>query len=325
VFTAPIAIVARPARGRRAAALLAAAWLAVPVAARAAPGEAARPAQPARAGAEVFRDCPVCPEMVTVPGGRFRMGSPADEEGRQESEDPPHRVTVTGFAIGRTEVTRGQYAAFVKETGHPPAERCWTNEAGKYEERAGRDWRNPGFAQDDTHPVVCVSWNDAQAYVRWLSRKTGRAYRLPSEAQWEYAARAGSSTARYWGESADRACEHANVADESLRPTRALPPNWPLHACDDGHARTAPAGRYVPNACGLHDMIGNAREWTEDCWHDDHAGAPVDGSARAAPGCVTRVLKGGAWISIPSLARSGTRIKNAANRRYDVFGFRVVR
>jgi len=243
------------------------------------------------------------------------MGSPAGEDGRQESEDPPRRVTLPGFAIGRTEVTRGQYAAFVQETRHPPADRCWTNEAGKYEERAGRDWRNPGFVQDDSHPVVCVSWDDAQAYVRWLSRKTGRAYRLPSEAQWEYAARSGSSTARHWGESPDRACEHANVADESLRPTRALPPNWPLHTCDDGHARTSPVARYAPNAFGLYDMIGNVWEWTTA------RGNRVDANE------AVNVIKGGSFLCAANYCaryRPAARQFQERGLGTDHIGFRLI-
>ena len=148
----------------------------------------------------VFRDCEECPEMVVVPAGSFRMGSPPGEEGRFIWEGPLHRVEISKpFAIGRFEVTRGEYARFVSETGDSSGTSCWTYEGGEWEERTGRNWRSPGFAQEDSHPAVCVNWKDARSYVAWLSRKSGEAYRLVSESEWEYAARAGTTSSRYWG------------------------------------------------------------------------------------------------------------------------------
>ena len=135
----------------------------------------------------VFSDCDGCPELVSIPAGTFMMGSPASEPDREDDEGPVRRVTVGAFALGRTEVTRAEYAAFVAATGHGSGGGCMGG------------WREPGFVQGGDHPVVCVSWEDAQAYVAWLSRETGESYRLPSESEWEYAARAGTTTARYWG------------------------------------------------------------------------------------------------------------------------------
>ena len=154
--------------------------------------------------------------MVVVPEGRFRMGSPESEEGRNDDEGPVHRVTI-GYrlAVGVNEVTRGEFARFVEATGRSRGNACWTHEGGEWKERSGRHWRNPEFRQTDNHPVVCVDWNDAQAYVRWLSGKTGEDYRLLSEAEWEHVARAGTTTARYWGEGESGQCRYANGADRT--------------------------------------------------------------------------------------------------------------
>ena len=163
---------------------------------------------------EVFRDCPACPQMVVVPAGSYRMGSPPDEEGRDDSEGPMHRVTISKpIAVGRYEVTRGEYSRFLEETGYAEGGACLTIEEGEIKEDSGRGWRNPGYAQSDGHPVVCVSWEDAQAYARWLSRKTGKRYRLLSESEWEYAARAGTSTVAYWGDDPVDACTYENSLD----------------------------------------------------------------------------------------------------------------
>src|ERR1022692_1121953 len=162
----------------------------------------------------IFRDCPGCPDMVVIHSGSFDMGSPGSESGRNSDEGPVHRVNVTTFALGRTEITRGQFAAFVKKTNYSTGDACWTLEEGKYKERGG-NWQEPGFAQDDKHPVTCISWDDARAYAKWMSSKTGKQYRLPTEAEWEYAARGNTGTARYWGNNPDEACGYANVADKT--------------------------------------------------------------------------------------------------------------
>lgn len=167
-------------------------------------GKAARATQALQAG-HIFRDCPSCPEMVVIPSGIFNMGSPDSEAGRGDDEGPVHLVIVATFALGKTEITRGQFAAFVKKTKYSTGDKCWMLDGGKFSERIG-NWREPGYSQDNQHPVACINWNDAKAYAEWMSRKTGKKYRLPTEAEWEYAARGKTSAARYWGNNPDEAC-----------------------------------------------------------------------------------------------------------------------
>ena len=277
---------------------------------------------------ERFRDCDGtwCPELVVVPSGSFMMGSPSGEAGRDDTlEGPLHRVRIAErFAVGVTEVTRGQWSAFVSETGHSKGDSCRTYESGGWRERGGRGWRNPGYSQSDGHPVVCVSWEDAQAYVGWLSSKTGKSYRLLSESEWEYVARAGTSTARYWGEGEANQCRHVNGADRTLK-ERYSDWNWTTSGCRDGHAHTAPVGSFVANGYGLHDVLGNVWEWTMDCWNESYAGSPTDGSAWLSGFCNYRVLRGGSWNDYPSFLRSAFRYRNTSGYRYDSFGFRVAR
>ena len=147
-----------------------------------------------------FRDCTGCPELVVVPAGSYEMGSPPGEGGRDDDEGPVHRVTISApFAVGVYELTRREWSRFVSSTGHSTGDSCPTYESGVWKKRTGRSWRNPGFSQGDGHPIVCVSWEEARAYVEWLSGETGAEYRLLSESEWEYVARGGSTTSRYWG------------------------------------------------------------------------------------------------------------------------------
>lgn len=279
-----------------------------------------------------FRDCPECPEMVVIPAGSFVMGSPETETGRDKDETPQHNVAIGySFAVGRYEVTRAQYAQFLREAGHAPAPgNCWywDGDEGKAKnDDPSRSWTNPGFPQEDSHPAVCVSWEDAKAYVAWLSRKTGKNYRLLTEAEWEYSARAGSSAARPWGEDRNQACIYANVGD--LARTRIVPPGkgrrWAqFHDCDDRYGYTAPVGSYTVNRFGLYDMIGNVWEWTEDCWNESYAGAPADGSAWRTGDCARRVARGGSWYVDPRYARSANRAWDSAGGRVGI-GFRLAR
>ncbi len=281
----------------------------------------------------VFRDCADCPDMVVLPAGSFTMGSPGNESGRYDNEGPQRVVTITRqFAVGRFEVRRGQFAAFVADSGYQSqGGNCWylSSDEGKYvNDDISKSWRNPGFAQNDGHPVVCVSWTDAKAYADWLSKKTGKPYRLLSEAEWEYAARAGSSSSRPWGEDPNRACQHANAGDQTFN--RLVPAGkgmkWSsIHECDDGSAYTANVGSYQRNAFGLHDMIGNVWEWTEDCWNASYAGAPTDGSAWLSGDCALRVGRGGGWGDDPRGARSANRNRDNSGDRSDVLGFRLAR
>ena len=299
------------------------------------------PDSPAAGSRSVFRDCPDCPEMVVIPAGEFMMGSPSSEDGQADREGPRHQVTLKSFALGRFEVTRAEYAAFVSATGHPDGDQCLTDDGrGNWEWRwrNGASWRDPRFRQGGDHPVVCVSWEDAQSYVAWLSRETGERYRLASEAEWEYAARAGTSTLRrYWGDSSGQ-CVHANGGDLSLRRRYRRVERFDSPAsCDDGMVHTAPVGSYEANAFGLFDMLGNVLEWVEDCWHENYEGAPRDGAAwvRDCDGEVwvrrsgdnRRVTRGGSWAS--SLNSSWLRFQSRGwailAYRSSMYGFRVAR
>jgi formylglycine-generating enzyme required for sulfatase activity len=296
-----------------------------PVAAVAPPGGPAGPAvQPAPAGPQVavaappappagrsFRDCTDCPEMVVVPSGSFTMGSPPGEQGRWDDEGPQHVVTISRpFAVGKFHVTRDQYAVFVRETAYT---------------HSGCDWR-PSFAQEGSHPVVCVSWDDANAYVNWLAKKTGKPYRLPSEAEWEYAARGRTSPGaypRYWfGDDEKDLCRYGNGADQKARASHAVSAGWTIAPCNDGYAYTSPVGHYQPNAFGLYDMFGNAWQWTADCWHGKYDGAPRDGTAWTTGGGGGRVVRGGSWNYSPRNLRAAVRSRDAGTNNN---GFRVAR
>ena len=282
----------------------------------------ARAAQKVKAG-KVFSDCPSCPKMVVIPSGSFDMGSSVAEVGRRKDGDPVHQVNIGTFALGKTEITRGQFAEFVKETAYSTGNKCWTIEDGKYQERDG-NWQKFGYLQDDNHPVACINWHDAVAYAKWLSRKTGKAYRLPTEAEWEYAARGKTSTARYWGENSDDACKYANVGDKTTKQLIKAAASWKVHNCTDGFAYTAPVGSFKANAFGLNDMLGNVWEWVEDSYHDNYQGAPVDGSAWKGNGN-KRVLRGGSWYDAPQFVRAAGRDKAVPASRYDNIGFRIAR
>ena len=242
-----------------------------------------------REAGEVLRDCPTCPELVVIPAGRFRMGCVS---GRAcvDDERPVHEVEVSSFALGVYEVTFEEYDRFARATGRArPNDRGWG--------RGGR-------------PVINVSWEDATAYAAWLSEETGAAYRLPSESTWEYAARAGTTTRYSWGDDIGR--NRANC--EFCRG------HW------DDENRTAPAGSFAANPWGLYDMHGNVREWVADCWHENYARAPRDGSAWTTGGnCSRRVVRGGSWVSLPGLLRSASRLRLDAEGRASHFGFRVAR
>ncbi|HSS64688.1 MAG TPA: formylglycine-generating enzyme family protein [Gammaproteobacteria bacterium] len=266
------------------------------------------------------------PEMISLPAGSFRMGSAEDEIGRAGDEGPRHRVEISKpFAISRYEVTVAQFRRFVESSGYrTDAELdggCFYF-AGGWETATGKDWRAPpGFDQEPDHPVVCVSFNDAIAYARWLAQQTGSDYRLPTEAEWEYAARAGSDTSRPWGDDPDEACAVANVADRTLK--QGHPGDWPEHGCIDGFAYTAPVGSFGANAFGLHDVIGNVWEWTCSGYSDHYGGA--EEQCAVAVQSIPRVFRGGSWYNFPAWARSAARSAFAPGFRAAVLGFRVAR
>jgi sulfatase modifying factor 1 len=194
-----------------------------------------------------------------------------------------------------------------------------------------RDWRSPGFRQTDRDPVVCVSHTDAQTYIAWLKRKTGKTYRLPSEAEWEYAARAGTTTARFWGDDPGSACRYANASDKTLATELGVSPSHVtslvefFFQCSDGFAYTAPAGSFQPNNFGLYDMLGNAWQWSNDCWTENYSGAPSNGTAWKIGDCGWRVVRGGSCYGIPGDVRAGQRNRVGVGDRNHDTGFRVSR
>jgi formylglycine-generating enzyme required for sulfatase activity len=263
------------------------------------------------------RTCADCPEMVDIPGGEFWMGSDASDPDAQGDEKPRHKLRVGSFKLGRHEVTKAQFAAFVADSGYQAGASCYTYDNGSWGEHSGRGWNNPGFSQGDDHPVACVSYEDAQAYIRWLNKKTGRSYRLPTEAEWEYAARAGTTTIRHWGDSPDSACRYANVADRTAKQTFT---GWTVHNCSDGYVYTAPAGSFQANGFGLYDMQGNVWEWTCSAYTDRY-----DGSEKSCTNdaMARRGVRGGAWDSRPVFVRSAYRDGNVPSYRGSDLGFRL--
>jgi len=301
------------------------------------------------------------PEMVLLQGGYFQMGSAQGDKHADENEMPQHWVAVQPFALSRCEITVAQFRQFVQETGYKTtaekpentsalasgntgntgsdgedwegeailnetgqAKGCFSFMGGEWGANSNTHWRNPGFAQGDSDPVTCVSWWDAKAFIQWLNARTGQEYRLPSEAEWEYAARANYSGIFSFGDALDSPenCQFMNVGGDDV--------------CSDGFYYTAPVASFQPNGFGLYDMHGNLWEWTADCWQENYNNAPVDGSARLAvsqsnddvngDGCERYSARGGSWYKGPQYARSANR--DRSDRNYDIFshvGFRVAR
>jgi formylglycine-generating enzyme required for sulfatase activity len=245
-----------------------------------------------------FRDCPGCPEMVLVPAGSFTMGSPESEPARDDNEGPQHKVTIAEpFAVGRFAVTFVEWDACVADGGcggYSPDDKGW-----------GRGDR----------PVINVSWQDAKVYVAWLSKKTGKDYRLLSEAEREYVTRAGTITPFWWGGSITT--DQANyVPREPYEKGRTK---------GEFRRKTVPVKSFDPNPWGLYQVHGNILEWVEDCQHDSYAGAPTDGLARTTVDCQYRVLRGGSWNGVPWILRAAYRIEGAPDLRNSYVGFRVAR
>jgi len=240
---------------------------------------------------ETFKDCPECPEMVGVPAGSFIMGSAESEEGRTRFEGSQHRVTFSRpFAVGKFPVTFDEWDACVADGGcdhYKPSDSNW-----------GRGKR----------PVINVSWNDAQAYISWLKRKTGRNYHLLSEAQREYVTRAGTSSPYWWG--------------SVISPSQA---NYDAGSRGEFNYQTAPVDSFQPNPWGLYQVHGNVWEWTEDCWNESYEGAPTDGSAWTSGDCNSRIVRGGSWEAQPRYLRSALRNLYIAVNRNPRYGFRVAR
>ena len=237
-----------------------------------------------------FRECAKdCPEMIVIPAGEFTMGSPTTEQGRNDDEGPQHKVTIAKpFAVSKFDVTFADWDACVSVGGCPKA-------------------TDSGFGRD-TKPVINVSWDDAQIYVAWLSKMTGQPYRLLTEAEWEYAARAGTTTAYYWGDDIGKG--NANC--------KGCGSQWDAK-------QTSPVGSFAANQFGLYDMAGNVYQWVQDCYHDNYDGAPTDGSAWTSGDCSNRVVRGGSWIYDPQSLRSAFRVGVTTDGRSSYLGFRVGR
>jgi len=280
--------------------------------------------EPSVAPGKVFRDCPDCPELVSIPPGSFTMGmSPGDEADRPE-EKPAHKVTIKPFALMTKEVTRDQFAAFAKATGRDGGGGCFKADGGEGKWDDNADYMKPGIEQQGNHPVVCVSDHDAEEYAAWLSQKTGKRYRLPSEAEWEYAARAGKKTSWPWGNGEeDTGCKVVNAMDSSGH--KKYPINEAMK-CDDNFAMTAPVGSFPPNNFGLYDMLGNVWEVVSDCWHATYKGAPADGSSwEEDSGCAKHPMRGGAWLENLWDTRYSARWEDETDDHNTSIGFRLAR
>lgn len=282
-----------------------------------------------------IQDCDDCPVMVEVPAGEFSMGTaPGGYEAVEPTGEQPavKLVVPEPFLIGEAEITQRQFEAFVRHSGHETTGSCRTWAEGRWTTATSADWRSKpaGAERGADYPVTCVSWRDASAYARWLSETTGKAYSLPSEAEWEYAARGGVAAPRWWGwnsfegVSISDACEHANVFDVDARPVYPFP--WPHARCRDGYAQVAPIKSFDANAYGLFDAIGNVWEWTADCYTASYANRPRDARAwKWSGGCEARPIRGGAWSSRPLQSRATNRAHRAADYRAADLGFRVTR
>jgi formylglycine-generating enzyme required for sulfatase activity len=289
-------------------------------------------------------------KLTLIPSGEFKMGSGESAEDTAaffnktygenvltadffKDEHPQHRVRITKpFYLGTYHVTRGQFRQFVKDSGYKTdAEKGvgfkgafgWDTDKKKFDLNEKYSWRNAGFEQTDEHPVVNVSWNDAVAFCKWLSKKEGKTYRLPTEAEWEYACRAGTTTRYYSGDDPETLAKVGNVADAAAK---AQFPDWKYTIkANDGYVFTAPVGKFKPNAFGLYDMHGNAWQWCADWYGAEHyAASPVDDPTGPASGN-DRVLRGGSWNNWPYNSRSARRVRYIPGSRSSNTGFRVAR
>ena len=278
------------------------------------------------------------PEMASISGGTYTMGCSSTDNQCEAYEKPAHSISVAPYAISVTEVTVGQFEQFVTSTGYvTDAERdaggnagcfVWSDDGGisrsaaRWSWEKNRNWRSPGYQQSANYPVTCISWNDATNYANWLAEETGRAYALPSESQWELAARGGSRGP--WGPSSSSTgvCAYANVADKSQSTTGS---KWNNRInCSDNYWFSAPVASYKPNGFGLFDMQGNTWEWVADTWADSFSGTPVNGDAYVKGSGDERVLRGGGWDSDAKRARLSSRSKAIASGRAAMTGFRLV-
>jgi formylglycine-generating enzyme required for sulfatase activity len=268
-----------------------------------------------------FRECPDCPEMLGIPAGSFVMGSPASEVGRFDSEGPQHVMRIKAFALGKYDVTSAQFLAFLRETRYQPVA-CDTVLGMGWHAQAHGPVYTPSYEEPPKWPAVCLDWRDADAYIAWLNAKVRHLrpeltdgpgpYRLPSEAEWEYAARAGTRTARWWGEAIGVNNANCNGCGSK----------WDNRLLAD-------VDSFAPNPFGLYGVLGNAWQWTADCWHTNYKGAPTDGTAWTEKNCARRVIRGGSWNNLPEFVRSASRSGSVTDGgKYDyssLSSFRIAR
>lgn len=286
----------------------------------------------------VFKDCDRCPDMVVVPAGAFLMGSPDGEAGRYPVEGPIRAVTIQRpFAIGRYHITVRQFREFVTATNRTIADDCHVEGANDFVPTRGLSFAAPGFLQTEWHPVVCVSWEDAAAYAAWLAGTTGKPYRLLSEAELEYAARAGTATRFWWGDKVDRLLARFDMSASGSSPTStASQRDGSALLPKPNQARTLPQSATVaqssgtvavtsgrPNPWGIFHVHGNAASWAADCWSTTLIGAPVDGSPASSGDCTKRSIRGGAWTSFERDMRASYRESAPMANRYYHVGFRI--
>jgi formylglycine-generating enzyme required for sulfatase activity/class 3 adenylate cyclase len=278
---------------------------------------------------QTFRDCANCPEMVVVPAGTFQMGAPPGENERfnvsvneANYDQPQHQVTIAKpFALAKFDVTRADFATFVAAMNFHPKPGCQTFTNGAWQPQPEANWDSPGFAQTDRDPVVCMNQIQIGAYIAWLKHVTGKNYRLPTEAEWEYAARGGTTTAYYWGDDAKDICAYENVGDKMFGEKNNIGAAIP---CADGFVDTAPVGSFKPNPFGLYDMLGNTFVFTGDCWNESYTGAPSDGSAWSTGDCAKIAARKGSFGNTrPWVFRAANRFPESDAIRRNRFGFRV--
>jgi len=268
---------------------------------------------------QTFRDCLDCPVMVVIPAGSFIIGSPENEPGRFPEEGPQRKINIKQFAVGKFDITKGQWASFVKETNRPATGGCsWAalpGDTGKpWNPNPAASWNHIGFMQDSSHPVVCITWYDANDYISWLNKKTGNTYRMLSEEEWEYAARGGTTTAYYWGDSANH--EYANYGVDTTYGIGYAKGR-------DKWLNTSPVGSFPPNPFGLYDMLGNVNQYLADCFAASYSNSPTDGSTyreetqlnmtgdfssmNGTQSCSYRIVRGGNFGDPPQMLRSASR------------------
>lgn len=289
---------------------------------------------------KIFRDCKDCPEMIVIPPGEFQMGARSDEYGSAGlpvhlgGEVPQHTVKIEyAFALGRYTVTRDEWAAYIaslpKDSEAATSQGCSVliPSTGEWKVDPARSWRDPGFKQTGRDPVVCINWNEAKAYTAWLSKRTRQSYRLPSEAEWEYAARAGTTTINYWGSDRLNACRFANASDLTRAEVHAYARNVPDSSflCHDRFVFTAPVNAFPPNPWKLYGMSGNVWQMVEDCVHEGYTGAPTDGSVWSGGDCTSHIDRGASWVNSPKYVRVAARHTDLTDARTSVLGFRLAR